>query len=229
MRQFGKIKCIEVPTESSSADPELIILFHGFGADAYDLQTLSDVLSPPQPSTFLFPQGPVEVPIGPGWTGRAWWNIDLEAYQQAAAQGTLRDLPKEDPPGLHKIRPHILEMVAQSRTPWNKVILGGFSQGAMLATDIFLQAPQTPKGLMIFSGNLICQDVWRPLVEKRKGSMFFQSHGQSDSVLPYVGAQRLETLLTQGGMKGRLLSFPGGHEIPEQILLKANEYLKSLK
>ena len=79
MRRLANINCIEVTHEdlgfAPTTNPDLVILFHGYGADAYDLQTLSDVLRPKKPTDFLFPQGVLEVPIGPGWTGRAWWNI----------------------------------------------------------------------------------------------------------------------------------------------------------
>jgi phospholipase/carboxylesterase len=227
MRRIGNINCIEVPANNDDVDG-LIILFHGYGADAYDLQTLSDVLTPAKPADFLFPQGPLEVPIGPGWTGRAWWALNVQALQEAAASGSPRDLSKESPEGLKKIRPQVLQMIEKTGTPWDKIVLGGFSQGAMLATDLFLHAPQTPKGLMILSGALICQDEWRALAPQRKGSQFFQSHGKSDTVLGYKGAQQLETLLTQAGLKGRLHGFAGGHEIPMETLRQASEYLKNL-
>ena len=227
MRQIGKIKCVDVPSNQDDAD--LIILFHGFGADAFDLQTLSEVVKTPKPTDWIFPQGPLEVPIGPGWTGRAWWHIDMNAIQDAASRGETKDLSTEAPAGLIKIRPVILEMIKQTRTPWNKIILGGFSQGAMLATDIFLHAPEAPKGLIVLSGALINQEEWKKLAPNRKGSKFFQSHGQQDMVLGFKGAQRLETLLTQAGLQGRLTGFSGGHEIPMQTLNAATEWLKSLK
>ena len=233
MRRLANINCLEVPfpiddANSQQVEPDLLILFHGYGADAYDLQTLSEVIKPKTPTDYLFPQGPLEVPIGPGWTGRAWWKIDMAAFQDASARGMVREMAQEHPEGLIKIRPQIQKMIKESRVPWNKVIIGGFSQGAMLATDAFLHAPETPKGLIIFSGALICQDEWKPLIENRKGAKFFQSHGQSDMVLSHKNAQQLETLLTQGGMKGKLQTFSGGHEIPMQIIQKADEYLKQL-
>ncbi len=228
MRRLANINCLEVTADDPSNNQDLLILFHGYGADAYDLQTLSEALHPPRPTDFLFPQGPLEVPIGPGWTGRAWWNINMAALQEANAKNSARELGNEYPEGLKKIRPQILKMIKEARIPWNKVILGGFSQGAMLATDIFLNAPETPKGLIIFSGALVSQDEWKPLIANRKGSQFFQSHGQGDAVLSFRNAQQLETLLTQGGMKGKLIPFSGGHEIPLQIIQKADQYLKQI-
>ena len=69
MRKLGAIRCIDVPyTGDADTEARTIVLFHGFGADAYDLQTLSDAITTPWPANFLFPQGPIEVPIGPGWS-----------------------------------------------------------------------------------------------------------------------------------------------------------------
>jgi len=231
MRRLGSIQCIEVPADAGTSESEkrTIILFHGFGADAYDLQTLSDALPTPWPVDFLFPQGPLEVPIGPGWTGRAWWKIDMLALQAAGTRGDGVDISNEDPAGLATVRPQIMKMLDQLGVPWSRLILGGFSQGAMLATDIFLRAPENPAGLIIMSGNLICQNAWKELAPKRAGCSFFQSHGKGDAVLGYKGAARLETLLTQAGLKGSLQGFNGGHEIPMQTLQGVGQYLKQLK
>jgi len=226
MRQLGKIKCLESNLGDETSD--LVILFHGYGADAYDLQTLSDVISTKKSMNWLFPQGPLEVPIGPGWTGRAWWQIDMNAIQEAVNRGQPRDLSIEYPEGLKKIRSQIFEMIEKTKIPWNRIILGGFSQGAMLATDIYLHSEQSAKGLVLFSGALLCKDDWKPLVSKHKDRRFFLSHGTNDLVLSHTGAQRLETLLTQNGMKGKLLSFNGAHEIPMQAISAASEYLNSL-
>jgi phospholipase/carboxylesterase len=230
MRKLGIVQCLEVPCENrqDEATADVLILFHGFGADAYDLRSLSEVLIPPKPTHWLFPQGVLEVPIGPGWTGRAWWEIDLAALERAAASGQPRDLSETKPEGLEKVRPRVQEMIAKLEVPWNRIILGGFSQGAMLATDLFLRAPEAPKGLLIFSGALLNKTEWKELATKRAGSRFFMSHGNQDMVLAHKGAAQLETLLVQSGLKGSLMTFPGGHEIPMAAIQKANQYLAGL-
>ena len=226
MRQISQFHCVDVPNDNQPAKG-LVILFHGYGADAYDLQTLSDVLSPDSPLDFLFPQGPLEVPIGPGWTGRAWWNINVEELQKAAAEGRPRDMTQENPEGLKNLRPKIQKFLAQTGYPLSQIILGGFSQGAMLATDTYLHLEENCAGLMILSGTLICSETWKTLAQKKAGQRFFQSHGSADGVLAHKGAQQLETLLTQAGMKGRLDTFKGGHEIPMPTVQGAAKYIKS--
>lgn len=221
------MKIIEVLPENQQAQ-QTMILFHGYGADAYDLKSLSEVITPKKPTQFLFPQGILEVPIGPGWTGRAWWPIDVMALQQAAMSGVPRDLSKERPASVPELRKKVFTAIEKLNVPWDQIILGGFSQGAMLATDIFLNAPEAPKALVILSGALVNKDEWKELAPKRAGSKYFMSHGKSDQVLSLRGASQLESLLNSSGLKGSLMSFNGAHEIPMEVIVKMNQFLKDL-
>jgi phospholipase/carboxylesterase len=148
--------------------------------------------------------------------------------QRAIASGAPRDLSKETPVGLNTAFEKTMEMLKALKVPWDQIILGGFSQGAMLATELYLNAPEIPKGLIILSGTLLHADKLRPLVVSRAKKSFYLAHGERDEVLPIQGARRLETLLTQGGMKGRLITFNGGHEIPMGVIEGVGSYINSL-
>ncbi|XGC80270.1 alpha/beta hydrolase [Bdellovibrio bacteriovorus] len=226
MRQLGKIHCQEINKDDNAP---WVIFFHGFGADANDLFSLAEMI--PQKKTFnwLFPNGILEVPIGPAWMGRAWWTIDMMEIQRAAERGEHRDFSNDTPKGMSKAFDMASEMLKQMKIPWSKVVLGGFSQGAMLATELYLRAPENPAGLIIMSGTLVHQEEWKKLVPARAGQKFFQSHGEGDPILGFKQAQKLETLLTQNGMKGSLTGFRGGHEIPPGVITKIGEYLNSLE
>ncbi len=231
MRKIGSLQALESHPRSeppAGQSAQHFILFHGYGADAYDLQSLAEVINPPEPTHFIFPQGVLEVPIGPGWTGRAWWNIDIEALQAAAMKGEARDLSKESPPSVPELRKKVMKAIEALNVPWNQIILGGFSQGAMLATDIFLHAPEAPKALVVLSGALVNKEEWKKVVSNRAGSPFFMCHGTKDAVLAHRGAAQLETFLIQAGMKGKLISFPGSHEIPMEMMVKLNEFLRQI-
>ncbi|QDK38965.1 alpha/beta hydrolase [Bdellovibrio sp. NC01] len=225
MRQLGKLHCQEINQDDNAP---WVIFFHGYGADANDLFSLGDMISTKKTYNWLFPNGPLEVPIGPAWTGRAWWNIDMMEIQRAMEAGTHRDFSQDVPKGFDKARDMAMEAIRQLKVPWNQIILGGFSQGAMLATELYLRAPETPKGLVIMSGTLVSQEEWKKLIPARAGQKFFQSHGEMDQVLGFKQAQKLETLLTQNGMKGSLSGFRGGHEIPQQTILKIGQYINEL-
>jgi phospholipase/carboxylesterase len=225
MRRLGSIHCLEKNVDDNGT---WLILFHGFGADAQDLFSLSEVTPAPDDLNWLFPNGPLEVPIGPGYTGRAWWPIDMAEFNAAITSGVPRDLSKDTPAGLESAFEKAMKMIHDLRIPWNNIIIGGFSQGAMLATEIFLRAPESPKGLVILSGTTMHADKWRELAKSRKGIPFFMSHGDSDQVLGVKYAQMAETIFTQAGMTGRLNRFSGGHEIPESILQKLGGFLTTL-
>lgn len=225
MRQLGKIHCQEINNDDNAP---WIILFHGFGADCHDLFSLGEMISTKKTYNWLFPNGILEVPIGPAWMGRAWWTVDMLEIQRASERGEHRDFSNETPKGMTKAFDMAMEMIKQLKIPWNKIVFGGFSQGAMLATELYLRAPETPAGLVIMSGTLLHQEEWKKLVPAREGQKFFQCHGEMDPVLGFKQAQKLETLLTQNGMKGSLLKFRGGHEIPPQVLVKVGEYLNML-
>ena len=71
--------------------------------------------------------------------------------------------------------------------PPDRVFLGGFSQGAMLACDTVLRSPRAFAGLLILSGSIIAQREWEERWPARKGLPVFQSHGTDD---PYSRTTR---------------------------------------
>lgn len=226
MRKLGPLKCIDVVQND---DAPWIVFFHGYGADANDLAPLAQEIKTPPGYNWLFPDGFLEISIGWHTTGRAWWPVNMEELQKAQLTGVPRDLSQSEPEGLKLAYQKASEMLSKLNVPWNKIILGGFSQGAMLATELYLQAPEAPMGLVILSGACLKADVWREKAKERAGKSFFLSHGEQDPVLSIKGSQKLETHLTQAGMKGRLLRFQGGHEIPLKVIDEVGKYLSVLK
>jgi phospholipase/carboxylesterase len=225
MRKLGSLQCLDLVQDEQAP---WVIMFHGYGADASDLSTLGDMIPTKTRFNYLFPNAFLEVPIGPGWTGRAWWNIDMARIQKDAAEGIERDTSDEIPKDLPVARAKAMKMIEELGVPWDKIILAGFSQGGMLAVDLALHAPVQPKGLAILSGALVNKVEWKGIVKNREGLPFFQAHGDKDPVIPFRNASRLESLLTSGGLKGSLSRFSGGHEIPPLMIQKLAAYLDSL-
>lgn len=222
MRKLGPLKCID---HVQNDEAPWIVFFHGYGADAGDLAPLAQEIPLQREANWLFPEGFLEVPVGWNWTGRAWWPVNMEELQKAQMTGTPRDLSQSTPVGLEVAFKKANEMLTALNVPWNKLILGGFSQGAMLATELYLNAPEPPLGLVMLSGTCLHADQWRERAKARVGKTFFLSHGEQDQVLSIKGSQKLETVLTQSGMKGRLMRFSGGHEIPPMVMVELSKYL----
>lgn len=217
LRSCGPLKAIEF---CENHDGKWIILFHGFGADASDLASLKDHFHFDKPVNWLFPNGNLSVPIAPGFTGRAWWTIRMADLQGNTNWAEAR------PDGMDQAVALVFKMIASMKFQWKDLIIGGFSQGAMLATEVFLKAPETPAGLICLSGTLLSQDYWKELAVNRKGSTIFMSHGEVDQVLPHKGSVALQKFFEQNEIKTQFASFRGAHEIPLGVLNKLNLYIK---
>jgi phospholipase/carboxylesterase len=201
----------------------VVVLMHGFGASGEDLVPLWRVLSVPRGTRFVFPAAPLTLSgDGSSFDSRAWWMIDVVALDRAIREGRERDLAAEIPDGLEEARALVrgaLDAIeAELRPPAGALVLGGFSQGAMLALDVALADPRPLAGVAILSGTLLAESVWVPRMRGRAGLRVFQSHGTMDPLLPYRAAEALRHRLAAAGVEVEFLSFRGGHEIPPRVL-----------
>jgi phospholipase/carboxylesterase len=189
---------------------------------------LAEVPNVPQGIRFIFPEGPLSLGFGYG-DSRAWWIIDMAKLESERAAGRSRDLSVEVPRGLSLAREAIETFLTHlpRRMPidYKQVVIGGFSQGAMLSCDNALHTDRRYAGIVQLSGNLLAQSVWGPLMPKRKGLPVFQSHGTQDDILPYMGAERLRDALSKAGLVVDWHSFRGGHEIPPPVLRQLGAFL----
>jgi phospholipase/carboxylesterase len=120
------------------------------------------------------------------------------------------------------------ELSRVTRVPMGRTVLGGFSQGAMLTTDVTLRLEEPPLGLGILSGSLISRPEWSERAPRRAGLLVFQSHGRQDPILPFDVAERLHRLLSDAGLKAEFLPFNGPHAIPMAALTALARWLESL-
>ena len=200
-----------------------ILFFHGYGADMNDLAGLAGVIQAPKNSNWYFPNGHLSVPMGGHYEGRSWFPIPLAELE---AGGTL-DLTERVPPGMKKARENATQFLAKLEVDPAKLVIGGFSQGAMLATDLVLRMDQKPAGLVLMSGTLINRSEWDTLAANGK-MPFFQSHGSRDQVLSFDHASQLEKLLKKHGWPGQLQRFEGAHEIPSEVMIQIGSFLRKV-
>ncbi len=233
---YGDLNCYVMAPEADprSADG-VVILCHGFGAPGDDLVPLAGEMVRQAPQLgerlmFVFPAAPLTPPELGG--GRAWWPIDMMELQRALDRGEFRDRRAESPELLPQSREMVQTLVEQVRSqtglPLSRIVLGGFSQGAMLATDVSLRLEDSPAGLIVFSGTLLCQDEWRRLAPGRSGLRVFQSHGTLDPLLPFAAAEELRDLLAQAGLTVEFHAFPGMHTIDGEGMRAAVALLKAV-
>ncbi|HEY2406423.1 MAG TPA: hypothetical protein VGI10_10495 [Polyangiaceae bacterium] len=212
----------------------VVILMHGFGAPAGDLVPLWRTLPVPREVRFVFPAAPLELEPGApaAFAPRAWWMIDVARFQARAMSGDLEPLFDEVPYGLDAARAAVTGMLddleGKLGVTSDRVILGGFSQGAMLATDVVLRDKRAFAGLVILSGTLIARREWSELMPARRGLQVLQSHGRADPILPFAAAERLHATLSEAGLGTEFVRFNGGHAIPDQALDRLSAFISKV-
>ena len=192
-----------------------VVLLHGFGAPGDDLVPLAEALQLARDVRFAFPEAPLD--LGPeAMGGRAWWWIDMMEMQRARMRGQEIDRTQTVPDGLAEARAKVDAMLDEIERRFSPpaIVLGGFSQGAMLACDVALRSTRKLAALALLSGTLIAQQEWEPVAKSRAGMRVFQSHGREDSMLPFGGAVKLRDFLTKAGLVVEWVPFHGGHGIP---------------
>lgn len=210
----------------------LVILLHGFGAPGTDLVPLAAELDAPEAARFLFPMAPLLLdPHAPeALAPRAWWMIDMVELQVAAMTQQFAALSERSPAGIDPARAALESLLDAAEHELNaapsQMVLGGFSQGAMLATDTVLRSARPFAGLAILSGTLICREDWRALAPSRRGLSVLQSHGRADPVLPFSVAEELRDLLSSAELALEWLPFSGGHGIPAPVLVRLGALLR---
>jgi phospholipase/carboxylesterase len=200
----------------------VVVLLHGFGAPGDDLVPLLRMLNVPNHTRFVLPAAPLEPVEFAAFGGRAWWPIDTLALQQAAAQGRERERVDSTPPGIAAASAQVTALLDCIERDFNvsgeQILLGGFSQGAMLACDVALRSKRRLAGLVLLSATLLCKDEWQPLMAARAGLPVLQTHGLRDPLLSHALACELRDLLLTAGVALEWLEFPGGHELPAPVL-----------
>ena len=222
----GLSVCLVGPPDA----PLLAVLLHGFGASGEDLVPLAGEIDVPS-VRYAFPEAPLEI-SGVHGAARAWWMLDLARLEEDLRRGAPRDRRDEVPDGLPAARGQVLRLLdqleARFAAPGARLVLGGFSQGAMLALDVALHRERPPAGLILMSGTLIAEAEWQPRMASLAGVPVMMSHGRHDALLPYHVAEVLRDRLTAAGAVVDWQPFLGEHEIPRAAINAAGELLRSV-
>jgi phospholipase/carboxylesterase len=219
----------------------LVVLCHGYGASGTDLAGLAEAIVDDAPSLteraeFVFPAAPIDMAEFGMPGGRAWWPINMQRLLQITQSGSLLELVDETPPGLIEAAAQ-LDAGIKSRLEAlglgeDRLILGGFSQGAMVTTHLAFTGAIHPRLLVVMSGALICRPEWTKSLDAAGDTAaqlaVFQSHGKYDPVLPFVGAQMLGQLIESKGIPLDFWAFGGEHGVPAQIIQKLAKRIEQL-
>lgn len=233
--RIGQLDCITIRSEA--APRAIAVLCHGFGAPGDDLVGLApDLLEArqsPVPVELIFPAGLVSLADEGYPDGRAWWPLSIQRLLAMMEQGHYELIREESPPGIDTARDAVCEVIeislARRGLTYQQLLLGGFSQGAMLSMECACCGlDEPPAALALYSGCLIREPYWRVGAARLAGTRILQSHGELDPILPLRTGRWLYDLLLAHHCPVDFLQFAGPHTIPWEAIEGTAELLDAL-
>jgi phospholipase/carboxylesterase len=185
---------------------------HGRGADEHDLAPLLQALDPDQKLLGVLPRGPLSLPPG----GRHWYVLrevgapDRETFLETFA--VLSDW--------------IDGVLGENEITPDRLVLGGFSQGAVMAYSLGLAASRArPAAILAFSGFIPRVDGFELDLASRAGLPISISHGTNDPVIGVEWGRDAREQLEAAGLAVRYREDPVAHTISPGALAQARQVL----
>lgn len=205
------LRYVQMEAEDAPRDLPVIVAIHGRGADATDLAGLApeiDVLG----YRWILPQGPRPVPLGPGYTGWAWYELgEAQAGTTLASGDALVEF--------------IDDMLARLSVPRVRTLLMGFSQGAVMALYAGLASPRPFAGVVAMSGYLPRAEALEAVLSERRDRKVLIVHGTEDQTLSVELGRRARDSLVAAGLSPEYAEFEMGHQITEESLAVVRQYI----
>jgi phospholipase/carboxylesterase len=193
-------------------DPPILVLLHGLGADEHDLMGLADELDP----RLLVVS--IRAPLDYGNGGYAWFDIQWDA-------SGVRIVPEQALLSL-EVLVETLRMLPEALgvTP-SQILLGGFSQGAMMSVAVAFADPFLISGVISMSGRLVPDFVPAEPLKETSDLPFLVQHGTVDGVLPVAGSRLMREQLEAMGCSVTYKEYPMAHEISRQSLADVRDWI----
>jgi phospholipase/carboxylesterase len=200
-----------------------VVMLHGYAMRPSDLAPFAHSIG--VPALFLFPRGPVSLPDG----AHAWWSVDAVARAADLSVGP-RDMSNQYPEGLGAARQHFGRLLEAAAVELGSpsLVIGGFSQGGMLALDWILRGTRHPDALVLLSSSRLAMNDWLPRRTRLQNLPVYVSHGTADQDLAFSAGEGLRDFVSQGGARLTWVPFAGGHETPLVVWRGLRKFLLGL-
>jgi len=226
-RQFGELTCRV--TTNCHCPRVVLFMFHGYGSSAESLQETVDAFFftyRPHPIMVVTPNGVFD--LGDGCY--RWWTLtDKQEWKNKLRRFSREtfDIPNELPVARQAAMSAIENACDVFKLSFADIGLAGFSQGSMLALDLFFEFGKTmpPSAVGLFSGSVMAKRYWRAafydLPQRNRRAMMkvpvYVAHGSRDPVLPLPLGIYTQRFLSKMHFNVQFQQFSGvRHEIPDE-------------
>jgi phospholipase/carboxylesterase len=196
-------------TRAPAGEPEgAIVLLHGRGADEHDLHPLHDALDPDRRLLGLTPRGPLSLPPG----GAHWYAVHEIGYPDPSTFLPTYELVTEWLDGLG--------------LPWERTILGGFSQGAVMTYALGLgKGRPRPAALVALSGFIPTVPGFELELEGELPRVAV-GHGAYDPIIGVEWGRRAKEALEAAGAEVTYRESPMQHSIDPRFAAELAHWIR---
>lgn len=207
--------------KSYSHNPKyLVVLLHGYGANARDLIELADYFSESLPSSHFIAPNAIQNWEGGFPDAYQWFSLS-NGITRKSFEETSEDI-KESNKALKKFIDHKLEELHIS--PKNLFLIG-FSQGAMMAQYQGLINQEKAAGVIGLSGRLILPELTGEEINSKPKICLI--HGQNDEVVDFSNFIESQKILQSSDIDFEAHSLENlGHSINLEGITIACDFLK---
>lgn len=199
-----------------------VIWLHGLGANGRDFASIVPQLNLPDslPLRFIFPNAPFKnITVNNGAKMRAWFDIDsMQQLERRIDQVGIADSIK--------LVNNLIENEKSKNILTEKIVIGGFSQGAVIALATALSYPNPLAGIIALSGFLPNADQ---VIETRSQANatipIFLAHGTEDDIVPYELGKTVAVALAQNNLPVAWHSYAMPHSVCEQEIQDISAWL----
>ena len=197
------------------AEPEgILVLLHGRGTSEDDLFPLLDLLDPEARLVGVTPRGPLSLPPG----GAHWYAV--------------RQIGYPDPDTFHPTYAALTDWVdslPEGLGAPPRLVLGGFSQGAVMSYALALGAARpSPEALIALSGFIPSVEGFEVDLEPRRGLPVAIGHGSFDPIIPVEFGREARERLEQAGLDVVFRESPMAHSVDPGFLAELAPWLTKI-
>jgi len=185
-----------------------LVLLHGRGADEHDLFPLLDALDPERRLAGYTPRGPLSLPPG----GAHWYS--------------LGGIPTPDPATFWPSYEALGAWLDGLPVPLGRVVLGGFSQGAVMSWALGLGSGRPrPAALVCLSGFQPVVEGLELDLERLDGYPCAIAHGSLDPVIDVEFSRRARGVMEAAGASVLYREAPLPHTIDPRLLPELRDFV----
>jgi phospholipase/carboxylesterase len=163
-----------------------IVLLHGRGTSEQDVAPLIDVFDPRERLVGAFPRGPLQLPP----IGHHWYATQDDGHAD----------PETFLATFERLQSWLEGLAARTGVPIERTVLGGFSQGAVMAWALGLGPGRPrPAGILAMSGALPSVPGFVLQLENLGGLAVAITHGAQDPLVAVERGQDARDRAVAGG------------------------------